>query len=416
MGRVIRIGRVGGVRLGLDWTVLFIFALVVANLGLAALPAWHPTWSPTLVWTTAAAAGVAFLASILAHELAHALVGRALGVSVRSITLFIFGGVTDIEREPRSPRVELLMAVVGPLTSLGIGVACTAVAGGLLRGTGVSLSDPAAALAALGPFGTLLAWLGPLNIVLGVFNLVPGFPLDGGRIVRAALWAVTGNLHTATRWAARLGQLVAWTLIFAGVAMIFGARVPIFGRGVAGGLWIALIGWFLSNAASTSYRQLLVRDLLEGVPVSRLTRWPETVVPPDATVARVVDEWVGSGRGHTFAVMLGERLLGLLCFADLRLVPRRDWATVRVSEVMKPASRLVWARSGEDLYQALEQMGRHGFAQLPVLDDGAFAGLLRREDIGRWMALQLGRETPPPTPTPRPPAKREYDESRPPPP
>src|SRR5262245_3005882 len=169
----IRLGKVAGIRLEADWSVLFIFGLVVVNLGGVALRAWHPDWSPVVVWLTALVAGLCFLGSILVHELAHAIVGRAYGVPVRRITLFVFGGVTDIEREPPSPRAELLMAVVGPLTSIAVGLTCTYAAFAL---SSAGEADGAVeVMRRLGPIGTLLAWLGPLNLVLGVFNLVPGF-------------------------------------------------------------------------------------------------------------------------------------------------------------------------------------------------------------------------------------------------
>jgi Zn-dependent protease/predicted transcriptional regulator len=387
MSRGVHIGRVAGIRLALDWTVLFIFGLVVLNLGVAGFRVWHPNWSSGLVWGLSIAAGLLLLVSILAHELAHALVARGFGIQVRSITLFIFGGVTDIERDPSSPRAEALMALVGPLTSLIIGFVCIAAVSGMTQGWQNDLNEPTRVLQQLGPGGTLLAWLGPLNIVLGLFNLVPGFPLDGGRVLRAAIWKVSGSLHRATRWASYSGRAVAWALIAIGALMLFGVRVPFFGTGF-GGLWLVIIGWFLHSAAEASYRQLLVRDLLEGVRVGQFLREPRAVVPPDLAVDQLVDHLM-SGRHRAFAVGHDTSLEGIVTVADVRRVPRSDWSFMRIDQIMTPASRLHALKSDDDLYAALETMSRTGVAQLPVMDRGEFRGFVLREDIGRWLELQI---------------------------
>src|SRR5690606_34380126 len=191
-------------------------------------------------------------------EMSHALVGRARGMTIRRITLFIFGGMAHLEEDAREWRTELYMAAAGPVTSLVIGFACIWLASfGAADVSGNSLQNPEQLLAGLGPGTTLLLWLGPVNIVLGLFNLVPGFPLDGGRVMRAVIWGATGDLHRATRHASNAGRAFAWLLIACGIAMILGMQVPLFGRGFVGGLWLTLIGWFLHNAALMSYRQLL---------------------------------------------------------------------------------------------------------------------------------------------------------------
>jgi Zn-dependent protease len=246
----------------LDWSLLIIFALIAVNLGTGEFPRWHPGWSQTLVWALALAAAAAFLISVLVHELAHALVARARGMRVPRITLLMFGGLTEMEGEPDSPASELLIAGVGPLVSLAIGIASIMAVQGLIEPGFIDRDDLAARakelVAQLGPAATLLLWLGPVNLMLGLFNLVPGFPLDGGRLLRAALWWSTSDLTKATRWAAAAGKLVAYGLIVFGV-------ISMFGGGFVQGLWLVFIGWFLSNAAHASVRGAEDRDPGGGV-------------------------------------------------------------------------------------------------------------------------------------------------------
>jgi Zn-dependent protease len=255
----LRIGSIAGIEIRVDPSLTFVFMLVTVSLGVGLFPAWHPDWSAVIVWCTAAAAAVLFFGSVLVHELAHALVGRAQDITIRRITLFVFGGMAHLEEEPHDWRAELWMAVAGPVTSFAIGVVCLFLAGLMVGPVEIDPGDPIAVFAALDPLATIAAWLGPVNIGLAVFNLVPGFPLDGGRVARALLWGATGDIVRATRWAAAMGQTFGWMLMAIGFAMILGLRVPYFGTGILNGMWIALIGWFLNNAAIMSYRQLLSR-------------------------------------------------------------------------------------------------------------------------------------------------------------
>ncbi|MGH2520980.1 MAG: site-2 protease family protein, partial [Anaerolineales bacterium] len=286
------LGRIFGINIEVDWSWVFIFLLVTWNLAGGVFPELHPDWGPGLNWIVGIAASLLFFGSVLAHELAHSLVAVARGLPVRRITLFMFGGVSNIEREPPSPATEFLVAIVGPLTSLGLGVLFSFLGSANAARLGRALDDPARMLAELGPVSTLLLWLGPINIVLGIFNLIPGFPLDGGRVLRSLLWAITNNLKQATRWASWVGQAVAWLFIIGGIAMIFGVRLPFFGSGFLSGLWLAFIGWFLNNAAAQSYQHVVVEDLLEGVPVARLMRADAPTAAPDITVSRLVDEYL----------------------------------------------------------------------------------------------------------------------------
>jgi Zn-dependent protease/CBS domain-containing protein len=387
----VRIARLFGVNIYLDWSWLFIFLLVTWNLAAGVFPSLHPEWSPVTHWVTAAAASLLFFASVLAHELAHAVVAQARGLPVRSITLFIFGGVANIESEPGSPGTEFLIAIVGPLTSFALGVLFLALAYALSGGALLGAPSVTQALAQLGPLPTLLLWLGPINIVLALFNLVPGFPLDGGRVLRSLLWAATGSLRRATRWAAAVGQAVAWVFIITGIAMIFGVEVPFFGTGLISGLWLAFIGWFLNSAAVESYRRVMVDDLLEGVPVARLMRSEAPTVPPNLPINRLVDEYVLKTDERAFPVVDGDRLVGLVCLEDVRKVPRESWDRTLTSQIMTPATDLTLTTPREDASQALHKLGQRDVRQIPVVQDGHLVGMLRRRDVLRWLQLQSGQ-------------------------
>jgi Zn-dependent protease len=266
----LRLGRLLGVEVTLDWSLLIIFLLLTLTLSAGILPVWHPDWGGLTVLLTAVAAAVLFLASVLVHELSHAVVGRRLGISVGQITLFVFGGMAHMKNEPRTWRAELGMAIAGPLTSLVLGFVSLYLAGLVGGPMEFDPEHPMEAVSALNPLATILFWLGPINIMLGLFNMVPGFPLDGGRVLRALLWGLSGDLLRATRWAAFGGQAVAWLLIASGFAMIFGIQVPLFGSGPVAGLWIALIGWFLNNAALMSYQRVVLQQTLGDLLVTRV--------------------------------------------------------------------------------------------------------------------------------------------------
>lgn len=388
--RGVRAGQIAGIEVRLDWSLIVIFWLILVNLSMGLFALDHPEWSAGLRWGTGAVAAVLFLLSILAHELAHALVGRAQGVKIAGITLFMFGGVARTKQEPESPRRELLMTMVGPATSILIGIGALLVGTRLAPGvTEVSVDDPLRVFARVGPLATLLLWLGPVNIVLGLFNLVPAFPLDGGRLLRAGLWAATGDLQKATRWAAGVGRAFALLFVLAGISMILGIRIPFFGRGLVPGLWIACIGWFLNMAAVASYTQVVVHDLLEQVPVARLMqRDPLVTVPPELPVSTLVDERLMATEQRAFPVLEGEELVGIVTAADVRRIPRATWGEKRVRDIMIRRENLAVASPDEEASAAFGKLAARDVEQLPVVDEGRFVGLFRRRDVVRWLDLQ----------------------------
>lgn len=383
-----RLGRISGIDIHLDWSLLIIFSLITVALGTGVFPAWHPNWGGGQVWGTAVMAAVLFLGSVLLHEMAHAVVGRRLGAKIPRITLFVFGGMAQMEREPETWKGEFWMAIVGPITSLAIGFVCLYIGGALAGIDAAQLENPQQMLNQLGPAATLLFWLGPVNIILGLFNLVPGFPLDGGRVFRAAIWGATGDLHKATRWAAGAGKAFGWLLIASGFAMILGIQVPIFGSGFVGGLWLALIGWFLNNAAVMSYQQLVVQQSLDKTPVSEVMQTELTRIPPDISLATLVDEYLLHSSQRIFAVTRGGDFLGLVCLEDLRGVKPGEREHMKVADIMTPKDRLTTVKSSDDAASATDTLNQKNVNQLPVMENDRLVGLLTRESVLRWLSLQ----------------------------
>jgi Zn-dependent protease/CBS domain-containing protein len=392
MRQSFRLGRLFGIELRVDSSWLLIFVLVSWSLS-SLFASWHPEWSRMTSMAVAIAASLTFFGSVVFHELAHSLVARLYGLSVRNITLHLFGGVSNIEREPPTPGAEFVIAVVGPIASVVLGVGMLAL-GAFVTGfssSEVAAEDAAAAIAAMGPVTTALMWLGPINILVGIFNLVPGFPLDGGRILRSILWKATGDLRRATLWASNIGQLVGLTFIITGIFMVFGFRVPFFGSGF-GGLWLALIGLFLRNAAAQHQAGAAVQDALAGITVRDLMRTQGTWLPADLRVRSMVEGWLLRSDEAAFPVFDAGAFVGLVSVDDLRRVPASDWDARSVAEVMTPRDRLTVIGPEEEAFESLRKLGTAGTKQLPVVENDLLVGMLFERDIARWLELQ---STPP---------------------
>jgi Zn-dependent protease/CBS domain-containing protein len=366
------IGRIFGIDLKLDASWLVMAALVVWTLT-AVFGQWHPSWTSGTVLVVAIVTALGFFASLVAHELAHALVARSYGLGVREITLHLFGGVARLDREPPTPRAELLIAVVGPVTSVALGLGMLALAP-LVAGSAST--------------HTLLAWLGPVNIGLGVFNLLPGFPMDGGRILRAALWKATGNFVGATRWTAMTGQAVGFAFIGAGAAMAFGLRIPLLGTGLGSGLWLALIGMFVRRAAQQHQASAEVRGALEGVTVASVMRPRPAAggVPANASIRSIVEGELAH-RDGVLPVFFGERFVGLVGLADIARVPASAWEDHTLREIMLPAASVPSVAPSDSAIDAFRTMSTAGLPGAPVVEDGELVGMLFASDIGRWVEL-----------------------------
>jgi Zn-dependent protease/predicted transcriptional regulator len=397
--KAIRIGRLFGIDFRIDSSWLLIFALVVWSLT-SLFSGWHPDWTTGTRVVVAFVAALFFFGSVVFHELAHSLVARLYGIPVRHITLHMFGGVSNIEREPPTPMAELLIAIVGPISSvlLGIGMLLVAsVVSGLTLASGGATPETAAeAMSRMGPTTTLLMWLGPVNIMVGLFNMIPGFPLDGGRILRAILWRLSGDLRVATRRATSVGQLVGWGFMAAGVAMALGYHVPFFGRGLGSGLWLALIGMFLRNAAIQHQAGSLVEEALGGVRVSDLMRTQGPWVSANTSLRELVQNLFVRRDESAFPVFDGERFAGLVTLDAIQRVPSDEWNMTPARQVMLPVESLTAVAPTDSALDALKSMGASNVAQLPVVSDGALIGMLFERDLSRWVELQMLTSTAPP--------------------
>ncbi|MCB9707224.1 MAG: site-2 protease family protein [Myxococcales bacterium] len=381
-----RVGQLFGVEIRLDFSVVIIFGLIVYSLAAGVFADWHPSWSVSLKWSAAFAAGVLFLVSLLLHELAHSVVAKARGIPVPRITLFLFGGVSEMQHEPKSPGAEFIVAIVGPITSLVIGAACVGLAL-WMTGTGLYdqlLADPERALSHLKPWPTLLLWLGPINIVLGVFNMIPGFPLDGGRVLRAILWWLMDDVRRATLWASNVGRLMAWILMGFGVVNAFGGQF-------VQGLWLVLIGWFLYNAARNSYTQMVLRQTVSALSVRDLMRTRFGVVQGDMLLSQFVSEHLLRSGQTAWPVMGFNRPVGLITFEDVQRVNDPHDPNLRVRDAMSPLTTMIEPGvSGRD---ALQILAASAMDPIPVVENSEVVGLLHRSDLGKWFALrELDRE------------------------
>jgi CBS domain-containing protein len=262
----------------------------------------------------------------------------------------------------------------------------------LMGGIAEIQGDPLRLVSGFSPASTLLLWLGSVNLLVALFNLIPGFPLDGGRILRSIIWSVTKDLRKATRLASSVGQAIAWLFILSGIAMVFGARMPFFGIGVLNGVWLAFIGWFLNSAASGSYQQVIIQELLEDVPVARLMRSDIVTVRPDLSVSDFIYHLILETDERSFPVTQGDTVLGMVSLEDARKLPREAWERTSVSEIMTPAQQLAIVAPNEVASTALEKLARRDVRLMPVVENGHLVGLLRRRDIAKWIQLHAGFE------------------------
>jgi Zn-dependent protease/CBS domain-containing protein len=388
MNKGIRLFKIFGITIRIDWSWLLILLLVVWNLS-SAFAQVHSDWSLTFTITMGVIAALIFFLSVLLHELAHSLVAKSQGLPVDSITLFLFGGVSNIREEPKSPGSEFVMAIIGPITSLVIGFGLVLIASIGIKAPDFRNFHPMDFIGSLSAVRTLALWLGTINIFLGLFNLIPGYPLDGGRVLRSIFWAITKNLRKATRWASFVGQVIAWVMIISGIAMVFGMQIPFFGQGLANGVWMILIGWFLNNASTKGYQQLVVRDILEDVPVRRMTKRNPPTVPADITVDELIEDYIMQSDDHAFPVIEnGQELVGIVCLDDIRPVPSVERASKRVFDIMTPRSDLITISPDDNANKALEEISKQSIRQLVVMDGDEMFGLVRRRDIVRFLQLQ----------------------------
>lgn len=375
--------RIFGIEVRLDISVIIIFLLIVFSLGNGVFPLWHPDWSPGLTWTTALVSGVIFFISLLAHELSHSVVSQHYGIPVPRITLFLFGGMAETSREPDRPKVEFLVAIAGPLMSLLIAIVCTNIAFRMVGDVEIMDALNAGdqeAFSQLGPVATSLLWLGSINLIIAIFNMIPGFPMDGGRVFRAAIWGLTGDQVKATRWASNGGRYFGWFLMAMGV-------VSLFGGGGLGGIWWILIGWFISNLAAMSYRQLITDRALKRFKISDLMRTRFEEVRPDMPLPEFVDQCLLRSPQTIWPVVEDGRLQGIVALSAVKQLPEDERRSKSVRDVMTPLDSVDYLEPDTGATDALQSLVRAGDEPLPVIRDGRMVGLIQHGDILRWMSL-----------------------------
>jgi Zn-dependent protease/CBS domain-containing protein len=359
-----RVGRIAGIEVRVDssWVVIALLITYSMYLRTSVL---YPELSGGGAVGLGILATVLFFGSVLVHELAHALVSQARGIRVQDITLFLFGGATRAKVDSRGPGDEFLIALVGPLTS-GLLAGLFGIIAGLGRD---GLSTPL-----VGTFG-YLAWT---NLVLAAFNLVPGFPLDGGRLLRAAIWRATGSLGRATRVASMAGQGVGWLLVAAGVAWLLAGDL-------AGGIWFAFIGWFLVQAARSSYQELQLQQLLRGVEAEDVMAADLVRIPPELSLQDAVDDYFMRYDHSAFPVDEQGRTIGLVTLRGVRRVPREQWPTQRVREHMVPLSDQVVVAPEARMDGVLGKLQDGEAGRVLVVEDGEVVGIITPTDLTRWL-------------------------------
>jgi len=359
-----RVGRIAGIEVRIDSSWAVIALLVTYSMYLRASLVYGDLSTGGAVGLAILAA-VLFFGSVLVHELAHALVSQARGIRVQDITLFLFGGATRARVESRGPGDEFLIAVVGPLTS-----AILAALFGVVAGFGRDVLP--------GPLVGTLGYLGWTNLLLAGFNLVPGFPLDGGRLLRSAIWKATGSLRRATRVASLAGQAVGWLLVAAGVASLLAGSL-------AGGIWFAFIGWFLVQAARASYQELQLRDMLRGVEAEDVMAGDLLRVPPDLSLQDAVDDYFMRYDHGAFPVDEQGRTIGLLTLRGVRRVPREQWPTRRVRDLMVPLGDQVVVAPDARMDQVMGKLEDGEAGRVLVVQDGEVVGIITPSDLTRWL-------------------------------
>jgi Zn-dependent protease len=368
-----QIGKLFGISIRIDYTWFVIFALIAWTLGSHYFPQLYPHWNQTIYWIMAILTAIIFFASIVAHELAHSLVSKARGVPVRSITLFIFGGVAEISDEPKKPSYEFWMAIAGPLTSIGI----AAMFGVLYFISGRSKT----------PFSAMSLWLSGINLTIAIFNLIPGFPLDGGRVLRSIVWGITGNLRSATRIASIVGRVVAYLFILWGIWRIF------LNNDVFGGIWIAFIGWFLENAASSSYRQLALKETFQDVRVRDIMMSDCPSLSSNLTIRELVDTYILHSVHQCFPVVSEGNVLGIITLQNIKEIPRDRWESLTVSEAMIPLHEMISVHPDEEVLSVMQKMAVARVSQFPVVENDRIIGMVSRDNLMNVINLKTDLRT-----------------------
>jgi Zn-dependent protease/predicted transcriptional regulator len=372
-GRKIHLFTIYGFEVGIDFTWIFLAVLVAWSLAEGLFPRYYRGYSTGTYWWMGAAGSVGLFLSIVFHEFWHSVIARHYGLPMKGITLFIFGGVAEMEDEPPSPKVEFLMALAGPVSSV--------VLGGIFLGIFWAVT----AASVYAPVGGVFQWLGWLNLILAVFNMIPAFPLDGGRVFRSILWAAKKDLRWSTRVAAAFGSGFGMLLIILGLlAFITGAFIT--------GIWYFLIGLFVRSAAQMSYRQVLIRRALGGETVTRFMEPNPVVVPPSISVTELVNDYFYRYHYRMFPVTTDGTLMGCITAKQIRTIPREQWDQRAVQDVLAPCSLENTIPPDTDAMKALAIMNRTGNSRLLIVEGEHLVGIVTLKDMLKFLNLKLDLE------------------------
>jgi len=372
-GKQVTLFELLGFKVKVDASWLFLAALVTWSLGKGYFPQTYPGLSGSAYWWMGITGAIGMFLSLIVHELSHSVVARRYGLPIRGITLFIFGGVAEMEEEPASPKTEFLMAIAGPIASVLLAGAFY-----VLSAWGESAKLPETVLG-------VTRYLAFINGLLAAFNVIPAFPLDGGRVLRAALWYWKADLRRATRIASQVGVTFAFLLIALGVINLLGGNV-------VGGMWWVLIGLFLRGAASAGYYQIETRRAMEGEPVRRFMVADPVSVSPDISVRAFVDDYVYTSHHDLYPVKDNGRLLGCVGIREVREAPRDKWDWITVGRIAAPCSEENTVDADADAIQALSRMQRTGNSRLMVTENGRLVGIVTLKDMLKLLALKIDLE------------------------
>lgn len=366
-----RIARIAGIDVAVHYTWLLIFTFITWSLAVGYFPELYQGWETWLYWVTGAISAILLFLSVLLHELAHSIVAKSQGLQVKGITLFLLGGISNLETEPQKPGLEFLIAIVGPLSSMLL--------------AGIFKAVDWLGYAPQGPVKAIVDYVVLLNILLAAFNVLPGFPLDGGRVLRSIIWGATNDLKKATSIASIVGQVFGWIFIAGGVFIALAGDLM-------GGIWLVLIGLFLNGAAEAARRELEMRSIWLNVRVSSVMNDHPETVEPSASVSSLVNE-VFIKRGLRVAPVVQDNVLqGIVTIADIKKIPASDWPMTSIGKIMTVLP-LKTVKPEDNMSTAVQMMAENRFDQLPVIVDSRLVGVLSRADIIRYVQVhyELGK-------------------------
>jgi Zn-dependent protease/CBS domain-containing protein len=372
-GKSVPIIRLLGFEIKIDPSWIIVLFLMIWSLSLGVFPQYYQGLPSTTYWWMGIFGAIGLFVSIVIHELFHSLVARRFGLSIRGITLFMFGGVAEMTEEPANAKTEFYMALAGPVTSIALGM--------IFYSTYLILKRLGVSMGITGIFG----FLGIINWALAGFNLIPAFPLDGGRILRSILWWRKKDLRWATRIASRMGEIFGFTLIFLGVFSIF--------RGsFVGGIWLFLIGMFLQNASQVSMQRLMISKALEGETVRRFMKPDPVTIPDTMTLKEAVEDYIYRYHYKMFPVVRNSKLVGCLTTRDIKVIPKEKWSTQTAGEVSKSCSIDNTIHPDTDATQALSLMNRTGNSRLMVVENDQLIGVITLKDLLQFFSLKMELE------------------------